>query len=120
MPMEDAAWGAASSGWPTPIPMIQIKILSFSEKSVHLSVNLPPVEAHQVTKKSEGKTRELATLGLAQAMRRPRTMAKASGIRDPPDRDLWSGFRACIALPYARPRRDENPARSAPEISRIG
>ncbi len=24
-------------------------------------------------------------------------MAKASGIRDPPDRDLWSGFRACIA-----------------------
>lgn len=47
-------------------------------------------------------------------------MAKASGIRDPPDRDLWSGFRAYIALPYARPRRDENPARSAPEISRIG
>jgi hypothetical protein len=41
MPMADAAWGAASSGWPTPIPMIQIKILSFSEKSVHLSVNLP-------------------------------------------------------------------------------
>ena len=56
MPMEDAAWRAASSGWPTPIPMIQIKILSFSEKLVH-----PSVKVHNTLAGSPGNLAEGST-----------------------------------------------------------
>jgi hypothetical protein len=40
MSMQEAASGAAWLGWPTPIPMIQIKIPSFSSKTVNPSVKL--------------------------------------------------------------------------------